>query len=136
MHFFDGVRTAHEVNRIEMLKEDDMRAMLNTDRIIEHGQSALSPDHPLLRGTAQNPDVFFQIRESTNSYYDACPAKVQAAMDKLAEIVGRSYHLFDYVGAPREQEFHQDHRREHRQLRTLALTRRLNDLRTLMYWRT
>ena len=67
IHFFDGVRTSHEVNRIEMLKQDDMRAMLNTDRIIEHGQSALSPDHPLLRGTAQNPDVFFQIRESTNS---------------------------------------------------------------------
>jgi hypothetical protein len=66
--------------------------------------------------------VFFQIRESANSYCDACPAKVQAAMDKLAEIVGRSYHLFDDVGSPREQEFHQDHRRQHRQLRTLAST--------------
>ena len=100
MHFFDGFRTSHEVNKIEMLNEDDMRAMLNMDRIIEHRKRALSPDHPVLRGTAQNPDVFFQIRESANAYYDVAPAKVQAAMDKFAEIVGRSYHLFDYVGAP------------------------------------
>jgi pyruvate-ferredoxin/flavodoxin oxidoreductase len=100
LHFFDGFRTSHEVNKIEMLNEDDMRAMINMDRVIEHRQRALSPDHPVLRGTAQNPDVFFQIRESANSYYDVCPAKVQAAMIKFAEIVGRSYHLFDYVGAP------------------------------------
>ncbi len=100
LHFFDGFRTSHEVNKIEMLNEDDMRAMLNMDRIIEHRQRALSPDHPVLRGTAQNPDVFFQIRESANSYYDVCPAKVQATMNKFADIVGRSYHLFDYVGAP------------------------------------
>src|SRR5271170_685685 len=100
VHFFDGFRTSHEVNKIEMLNEDDMRAMLNMDRIIEHRRRALSPDHPVLRGTAQNPDVFFQIRESANAYYDVAPAKVQAAMDKFAEIVGRSYHLFDYVGAP------------------------------------
>jgi pyruvate-ferredoxin/flavodoxin oxidoreductase len=100
LHFFDGFRTSHEVNKIEMLNEDDMRAMLNMDRIIEHRKRSLSPDHPVLRGTAQNPDVFFQIRESANAYYDACPAKVQAAMDKFAEVVGRSYHLFDYVGAP------------------------------------
>jgi pyruvate-ferredoxin/flavodoxin oxidoreductase len=100
LHFFDGFRTSHEVNKIEMLDEDDMRAMINMDRIIEHRQRALSPDHPVLRGTAQNPDVFFQIRETANSYYDVCPAKVQATMNKFAEIVGRSYHLFDYVGAP------------------------------------
>jgi pyruvate-ferredoxin/flavodoxin oxidoreductase len=100
LHFFDGFRTSHEVNKIEMLDEDDMRAMLNMDRVIEHRQRALSPDHPVLRGTAQNPDVFFQIRESANSYYDACPAKVQAVMNQFSEIVGRSYHLFDYVGAP------------------------------------
>jgi pyruvate-ferredoxin/flavodoxin oxidoreductase len=100
VHFFDGFRTSHEVNKIEMLNEDDMRAMLNTDRILEHRRRALSPDHPVLRGTAQNPDVFFQIRESANAYYDVAPAKVQAAMDKFAEMVGRSYHLFDYVGAP------------------------------------
>jgi pyruvate-ferredoxin/flavodoxin oxidoreductase len=100
LHFFDGFRTSHEVNKIEMLTEDDMRAMLNMDRIIEHRRRALSPDHPVLRGTAQNPDVFFQIRETANSYYDVCPAKVQATMNKFAEVVGRSYHLFDYVGAP------------------------------------
>ncbi|HVH81422.1 MAG TPA: pyruvate:ferredoxin (flavodoxin) oxidoreductase, partial [Stellaceae bacterium] len=100
LHFFDGFRTSHEVNKIEMLTEDDMRSLLNMDRVIEHRRRALSPDHPVLRGTAQNPDVFFQIRESANSYYDACPAKVQATMNKFAEVVGRSYHLFDYVGAP------------------------------------
>src|ERR1700746_1008232 len=100
LHFFDGFRTSHEVNKIEMLNEDDMRSLINMDRIIEHRRRALSPDHPVLRGTAQNPDVFFQIRETANSYYDVCPAKVQATMNKFAELVGRSYHLFDYVGAP------------------------------------
>ena len=100
LHFFDGFRTSHEVNKIEMVSEDDIRAMLNMDRIIEHRQRALSPDHPVLRGTAQNPDVFFQIREAANAYYDAAPAKVQASMDQFAALVGRSYHLFDYVGAP------------------------------------
>jgi pyruvate-ferredoxin/flavodoxin oxidoreductase len=100
VHFFDGFRTSHEVNKIEMLNEDDMRAMLNMDRIIEHRRRALSPDHPVLRGTAQNPDVFFQIRESANAYYDVAPAKVQATMNQFAGMVGRSYHLFDYVGAP------------------------------------
>jgi pyruvate-ferredoxin/flavodoxin oxidoreductase len=100
LHFFDGFRTSHEVNKIEVLTEDDMRALINMDRIIEHRQRALSPDHPVLRGTAQNPDVFFQIRETANPFYDACPAKVQAVMNKFAEVVGRSYHLFDYVGAP------------------------------------
>jgi pyruvate-ferredoxin/flavodoxin oxidoreductase len=99
LHFFDGFRTSHEVNKIEMLSNDDMAALINMDRIVEHRQRALSPDHPVLRGTAQNPDVFFQMRERANPYYDACPAKVQAAMDKFAEVVGRSYHLFDYVGA-------------------------------------
>jgi pyruvate-ferredoxin/flavodoxin oxidoreductase len=99
LHFFDGFRTSHEVNKIEMLNNDDMSALINMDRIVEHRQRALSPDHPVLRGTAQNPDVFFQMRERANSYYDACPAKVQANMDKFAEVVGRSYHLFDYVGA-------------------------------------
>jgi pyruvate-ferredoxin/flavodoxin oxidoreductase len=100
LHFFDGFRTSHEVNKIELLNEDDMRSLINMDRVIEHRQRALSPDHPVLRGTAQNPDVFFQIREAANSYYDAAPAKVQAVMNKFAEVVGRSYRLFDYVGAP------------------------------------
>jgi pyruvate-ferredoxin/flavodoxin oxidoreductase len=100
LHFFDGFRTSHEVNKIEMLTEDDMRAMINMDRVIEHRQRALSPDHPVLRGTAQNPDVYFQAREAGNPYYEACPDKVQAVMDKFSQVVGRSYHLFDYVGAP------------------------------------
>jgi pyruvate-ferredoxin/flavodoxin oxidoreductase len=100
LHFFDGFRTSHEVSKIEMLTEDDMRALINMDRVFEHRQRALSPDHPVLRGTAQNPDVFFQIRETANAFYDACPDKVQAAMDKFAQVVGRQYRLFEYVGAP------------------------------------
>jgi pyruvate-ferredoxin/flavodoxin oxidoreductase len=100
LHFFDGFRTSHEVNKIEMLNEDDMRALINMDRVIDHRQRALSPDHPVLRGTAQNPDVFFQIRETANCFYSAAPAKVQAVMNRFAEVVGRSYRLFDYVGAP------------------------------------
>ena len=100
LHFFDGFRTSHEVNKIEMLTEDDMRALINIERVFEHRQRALSPDHPVLRGTAQNPDVFFQIRETANAFYDSCPEQVQAAMDKFANVVGRKYRLFDYVGAP------------------------------------
>jgi pyruvate-ferredoxin/flavodoxin oxidoreductase len=100
LHFFDGFRTSHEVNKIEMLSEDDMRALINMDRVFEHRQRALSPDHPVLRGTAQNPDVFFQMRERANSYYESCPGIVQSVMNKFAETVGRSYHLVDYVGAP------------------------------------
>jgi pyruvate-ferredoxin/flavodoxin oxidoreductase len=100
LHFFDGFRTSHEVNKIEMLTEDDMHALINVDRVFEHRGRALSPDHPVIRGTAQNPDVFFQIRETANAYYDTCPATVQAAMDKFAQVVGRQYRLFDYVGAP------------------------------------
>jgi pyruvate-ferredoxin/flavodoxin oxidoreductase len=100
LHFFDGFRTSHEVNKIEMLAEDDMRALIKMDRIFEHRQRALSPDHPVLRGTAQNPDVFFQIRERANSFYEACPEIVQSVMHKFAKEVGRSYHLVDYVGAP------------------------------------
>ena len=88
------------MNKIEMLTEDDMRALINMDRVFEHRQRALSPDHPVLRGTAQNPDVFFQMRERANPYYDECPQKVLDAMKKFEHVVGRSYRLFDYVGAP------------------------------------
>jgi pyruvate-ferredoxin/flavodoxin oxidoreductase len=100
LHFFDGFRTSHEVNKIEMLADDDLRALINMDRVFEHRQRALSPDHPVLRGTAQNPDVFFQIREAANAFYDSCPDKVQGVMDRFAQVVGRQYRLFDYVGAP------------------------------------
>jgi len=100
LHFFDGFRTSHEVNKIEMLGEDDLLAMINMERVLEHRARALSPDHPVLRGTAQNPDVFFQSREAANPFYAACPEKVQAAMLEFARRTGREYHLFDYVGAP------------------------------------
>ncbi len=100
LHFFDGFRTSHEVNKIEMLNENDMRAMIDMDRVFEHRGRALSPDRPVMRGTAQNPDVFFQMRESSNPFYNACPDKVQATMDRFARVVGRSYKLFEYVGAP------------------------------------
>jgi pyruvate-ferredoxin/flavodoxin oxidoreductase len=104
LHFFDGFRTSHEVNKIEMLNENDLRALINMDRVIEHRQRALSPDHPVLRGTAQNPDVYFQAREAVTPYYTACPEKVQEVMDSFSRIVGRAYRLFDYVGAPDAEE--------------------------------
>ncbi len=99
LHFFDGFRTSHEVNKIEALTEDDMRAMINDADVIATRGRGLSPDRPSIRGTAQNPDVYFQGRETVNSYYDKCPAIVQNAMDRFAELTGRHYHLFDYVGA-------------------------------------
>ncbi len=99
LHFFDGFRTSAEINKIELLTEDDMRAMLDQELINESRKRALSPDHPVIRGTAQNPDVFFQERETVNTFYQNCPAIVQKAMDKFAKLTGRSYHLFDYCGA-------------------------------------
>jgi len=100
MHFFDGFRTSHEVNRIEMLLPEDIRAMIDDELVFAHRQRAMSPDRPVIRGTAQNPDIFFTAREACNPYYDACPEIVQKVMDKFAAVVGRKYHLFDYVGAP------------------------------------
>ena len=100
VHFFDGFRTSHEVMKIEQLSVEDMKAMIDDELVIAHRNRALSPDHPVVRGTAQNPDVFFQGRETVNSYYLNAPDIVQKQMDKFAELVGRQYHLFDYVGAP------------------------------------
>ncbi len=100
LHFFDGFRTSHEVAKVEQLTADDLRAMIDEDLVRAHRARALSPDRPVIRGTAQNPDVYFQAREACNSYYLAAPTIVQNAMDKFAKIVGRQYHLFDYVGAP------------------------------------
>ena len=100
LHFFDGFRTSHEVGKVEQLTNEDMLAMIDDDLVKAHRKRALSPDHPFIRGTAQNPDVFFQARETVNRFYEACPAIVQEEMDKFARLVGRSYHLFDYVGAP------------------------------------
>jgi pyruvate-ferredoxin/flavodoxin oxidoreductase len=100
LHFFDGFRTSHEVMKIEELSEDDIRSMIQDDWIHAHRARALSPDHPVLRGSAQNPDVFFQGREACNPFYNACPGIVQATMDRFASQTGREYHLFDYVGTP------------------------------------
>ncbi|MBN1910892.1 MAG: pyruvate:ferredoxin (flavodoxin) oxidoreductase [Pirellulales bacterium] len=100
IHFFDGFRTSHEVNKIEILSEDDARAMIDMNLVQAHRDRALNPDAPKLRGTAQNPDVFFQAREACNPFYDAVPGIVQKQMDKFAKLIGRQYHLFDYYGAP------------------------------------
>ena len=100
LHFFDGFRTSHEVNKIERVSDEDMRAMIDEDLVHAHRARALSPDHPVIRGTAQNPDVYFQGRETVNNFYLATPEIVQKAMDRLAALVGRQYHLFDYIGAP------------------------------------
>src|SRR6266699_4959731 len=100
LHFFDGFRTSHEIDKIEQVSREDMRAMIDDRFVQAHRQRALSPEHPFIRGTAQNPDVYFQARESVNPYYQACPSLVQATMDTFARLTGRPYHLFDYAGAP------------------------------------
>ncbi len=100
LHFFDGFRTSHEIAKIDLLPEDALRAMINEDRVREHRARALSPDHPVLRGSAQNPDVFFQARETVNPFYAECPGIVQRTMDRFAELIGREYRLFEYYGAP------------------------------------
>jgi pyruvate-ferredoxin/flavodoxin oxidoreductase len=100
LHFFDGFRTSAEIDKIEQLTHEDLRAMIDDSLVQAHRERALSPEHPFIRGTAQNPDVYFQARETTNPYYAACPAIVQKTMDKFGALVGRHYHLFDYVGAP------------------------------------
>jgi pyruvate-ferredoxin/flavodoxin oxidoreductase len=100
LHFFDGFRTSHEVSKIEELSDDDLRAMVDEQLVYAHRQRALTPDRPVLRGTAQNPDVFFQAREACNGFYDACPAIVERKMQALAALTGRKYGLFEYVGDP------------------------------------
>jgi len=100
LHVLDGFRTSHEIQKVEQLSEEDMRAMIDEDLVSAHRQRALTPDRPVIRGTAQNPDVFFQSREAINPYYQETPEIVQEAMDCFAGLVGRQYHLFDYVGAP------------------------------------
>ena len=100
VHFFDGFRTSSEVNKVEQLTKDDMRAMIDDELLMAHRARGFSPERPFIRGTAQNPDVFFQARETVNPFYLETPAIVQKAMDKFAGLIGRHYHLFDYVGAP------------------------------------
>jgi pyruvate-ferredoxin/flavodoxin oxidoreductase len=100
MHFFDGFRTSHEVAKVEQLSAEDIRAMIDEKLVFAHRSRALCPDRPFIRGTAQNPDVYFQCREACNPFYLAAPTIVQNAMDKFAAVAGRQYHLFDYFGAP------------------------------------
>ena len=100
LHFFDGFRTSHEVNKIELLDDDDIRALIPIEGVLDHRRRRLDPDAPVLRGTAQNPDVFFQAREAINPFYDRLPDLVMAVMDRFEARTGRRYHLFDYVGAP------------------------------------
>ncbi len=99
LHFFDGFRTSHEIAKIETLTEDHLRSMIAENLVLAHRQRGLSPDHPQIRGTAQNPDVFFQSREAANLYYLACPEITQKTMDKFGQLTGRAYQLFDYHGA-------------------------------------
>lgn len=99
MHFFDGFRTSHEIKKIKLLSDDDLRAMLEGVDYQFNAKHALRPESPVIRGTAQNPDVFFQGREASNKYYDAVPGIVQEEMDKFAKISGRQYHIVEYYGA-------------------------------------
>ncbi len=103
LHFFDGFRTSHEVAKITIVADDDLRSMLDTGAAAAHRERALTPDHPALRGTAHNPDTYFQAREAVNPFYDACPGKVAAAMDRFAGLTGRRYRLFDFVGHPQAE---------------------------------
>ena len=100
IHFFDGFRTSHEIQKVEEVSQETMRKMISDELVMAHRRRGLSPDHPSMRGTAQNPDVYFQGRETVNKYYQAVPGIVQKQMDKFAQMTGRQYHLFDYVGAP------------------------------------
>ncbi|MDD1620520.1 MAG: pyruvate:ferredoxin (flavodoxin) oxidoreductase, partial [Methylococcaceae bacterium] len=103
MHFFDGFRTSHEVAKLIGIDDDVIRAMIQDEWVHAHRSRALTPDNPVLRGTAQNPDVYFQARESVNTFYDAAPAILQRAMNRFAELTGRQYRLFDYLGSPRAE---------------------------------
>ena len=100
IHFFDGFRTSHEIQKIELMSEDGLRSLIDDDLIAQHRQRALSPDHPVIRGTAQNPDVFFQAREAVNPYYQDCPDTVAQVMARFAELTGRPYQPFEYAGSP------------------------------------
>jgi pyruvate-ferredoxin/flavodoxin oxidoreductase len=100
LHIFDGFRTSHEINKIEKLGDDVIRAMIDEELVHAHRARGLTPDAPVIRGTAQNPDVYFQARESSNPFYLAVPNIVQETMDRFAALTGRQYHLFEYYGAP------------------------------------
>ena len=100
LHFFDGFRSSHEINKITRITDEELRGMIDDDLIVAHRQRALSPDKPVVRGTAQNPDVFFQGRETVNTFYEKCPDIVEEEMLKFGKLTGRHYKLFEYTGAP------------------------------------
>ena len=100
LHFFDGFRTSHEVAKIELLEESTMREMINLNLVFDHRSRALSPDHPVVRGTAQNPDVFFQARERSNPFYQNCAGVIAGAMKRFGKLTGRNYAPYEYHGAP------------------------------------
>ncbi|MBK8503860.1 MAG: pyruvate:ferredoxin (flavodoxin) oxidoreductase [Saprospiraceae bacterium] len=104
IHFFDGFRTSHEINKIEIIPDSVIRQMINDDLVYAHRKRALSPDNPFIRGTAQNPDVYFQGRETVNAFYNATPGVVQEMMDQFGSLTGRQYHLFEYEGDPEAEE--------------------------------
>lgn len=104
IHFFDGFRTSHEINKIYLLGDEQIRAMIDDDLVMAHRQRALNPDNPFIRGTAQNPDVYFQGRESVNRFYEALPEIVQQTMDQFYELTGRRFKLFDYLGDERAEQ--------------------------------
>ncbi len=99
VHFFDGFRTSHEIQKIEMIEYEDIAKLVDWDAIKRHRQRALNPEHPHQRGTAQNPDIYFQLNEASNKFYQAVPGIVEEEMKKVEKLTGRAYHLFDYVGA-------------------------------------
>jgi pyruvate-ferredoxin/flavodoxin oxidoreductase len=100
LHFFDGFRTSHEIQKIEMIDYEDIKKLVNWDAIKNHRRRALNPEHPHQRGTAQNPDIYFQVTEAANTFYQKIPSIVEEEMKKVSELTGRTYHLFDYVGVP------------------------------------
>ena len=104
VHFFDGFRTSHETSKISTLSDQVIKAMIKTDLVQAHRDRALNPNNPVIRGTSQGADVFFQSREATNPFYDACPDIVQEKMDLFAQLTGRQYRLFDYIGHPEAEQ--------------------------------
>ncbi|QOR33626.1 pyruvate:ferredoxin (flavodoxin) oxidoreductase [Clostridium sp. 'deep sea'] len=100
LHFFDGFRTSHEIQKIEVMDYEDLKPLVDWDKVKEFRHNALNPEHPVTRGTAENPDIFFQARESCNKFYDAVPAVVEDYMKEISRITGRTYKPFNYVGAP------------------------------------
>jgi pyruvate-ferredoxin/flavodoxin oxidoreductase len=100
IHFFDGFRTSHQIDKLVEINDDDLREMLTPDRVAGHRARALTPDNPVIRGSSQNPDTFFQMQEARNPYYDDCPEILQSEMDRFAELTGRQYKLFEYCGDP------------------------------------